>query len=251
MPRNTAPLEFNLILALSAAACGGEWDESATPLADTSAGVLARAGSGDAPDALPEAIDDSCATPQFVDGAGPGELVRCEGRLADSYFYFDQCKLTCGNPVKQSVEAVAFPGDEEVGACCEAGVSAEALVAGCKSDCAHGACLGALLRFDELLADPATTAPCGVLAGCKARVIESLTHYKNFVAANFAACVQAVVDDELFPLGEPPCGPFAGCLKSGSLELHCEISGVQQDVVLEPVCEQALNQPPAPAPADP
>ncbi|MFZ6184478.1 hypothetical protein [Nannocystis pusilla] len=233
-------LECRFVLALATAACGAEWDEPERAGADASARVGERSA------AFSARRLDSCATPQFADGAGPGTLVRCEGQLAKSFFYYDQCKLACGNPIKKPVEPVAFPADDEVGACCEAGASTEALAATCKSDCAHGACLGALLRFDELIADPATTAPCGALAGCKARVLESLTHYKNFLAANFAACVQAVVADQLFPLGEPPCGPFAGCLKTGSLELHCEISGVKSDVVLEPVCEQALNQPPAP-----
>ncbi|WAS93292.1 hypothetical protein [Nannocystis punicea] len=227
-----------LVLALLAAACGSE------PAAR--AGEVALTEPDGAEEALAADVLDSCATPQFADGVGPGTLVRCEGELADSFFYFDQCRFTCGNPVKKPVEPVAFPGGDEVGACCEAGASSEALEASCKSDCAHGACLGAILRFEELIADPATTAPCGVLAGCKARVIESLTHYKNYVAAHFDACVDAVVHDKLFTLGEPPCGPFAGCLKTGSLELHCKIHEVREDIVLEEVCEEALNQPPGP-----
>lgn len=227
-----APFALRLALALGVAACGTEPEVDRS---GASAGTLTAPGG--------ESIGP-CATPQFADGDGPGTLVQCEGQLADSYFYYDQCKLACGHPVKQAIEPVVFPGDGEVGACCEAGASAEALTATCKSDCAHGACLGAIARFDELLADPATTASCGGLAGCKARVIESLTHYKNYVVAHFAACVQAVVEDKLFTLGEPPCGPFAGCLKTGSLELHCQISAVHADLVLAPMCEEAPNQPP-------
>ncbi|MCY1011881.1 hypothetical protein OV079_41265 [Nannocystis pusilla] len=170
MPRST--LEWPFALALATAACSAEWGEPER------AGAEAFARAGDRSNILSARGLDSCATPQFADSAGPGTLVRCEGQLAKSFFYYDQCKLACGNPIKKPVEPVAFPADDEVAACCEAGASAEALAATCKSDCAHGACLGALLRFDELIADPATTAPCGALAGCKARVLESLTHYE-------------------------------------------------------------------------
>jgi len=233
---------------ICAAACGTDAGDSDADAHGAGTDVIARAG--DTLEAAPDPAIEPCASPQFADGVGPGTLVQCEGRLADSAFYYDQCKLACGHPVKQPVGQVAFPEDQEVTACCVAGASAQQQAATCKSDCAHAACLGAIARFEELIADPATTAPCGVLAGCKARVLESLTYYKNFVAANFAACVQAAVDDQLFPLGEPPCGPFAGCLKTGSLELRCEISAVHADVVLDPECEEALNQPPAPASLD-
>lgn len=225
---------LHLVFVLCAVACGCDPGDSVARVGGTVA-------------AARNPASDTCASPQFADGVGPGTLVQCEGQLADSAFYYDQCKLGCGHPVKKPVEQIAFPEDQEVGACCIASATAELQAATCKSDCAHGACLGAIARFEELIADPATTAPCGVLAGCKARVFESLAYYRDFVVANFAACVQAVVDDQLFVLGEPPCGPFAGCLKTGSLELHCEITAVRHDVVLDGACVEALNQPPAPA----
>lgn len=231
-----------LSLALGlAAACGSE---PATTDSDTATGT----SSTGATDTTPTTGEPEkpCASPQFQDTVGPGTMVQCEGEVANSFFDFTKCAPLCNKDVHEPIDAVVFPGGGEVGACCTSTATPADQLAACESDCAHAACLEAIQRFQELIDDPATTADCNGLGACEGRVIESLTYYRDFVTGHFDTCVEKILADEPFDLGEPPCGPFAGCLQHGSLDLNCSVTQVHTDVVLDPVCEEALSQPPEP-----
>lgn len=228
-----------VVLATFLSGCSSdEVTESATLMTTTSTSTT-------------DAEPDPCAKPQFEDAQGPGVMVECAGEVVDSVFTHNQCELNgCDNPQVQPIDPILFPGGEVVGACCESSATEEQLLDACKSDCAHAACLEAIERFQALINDPDTVQKCKGYGLCIDNVLESLNYYKAFVTDNFDLCVTAVENDIVFGMGSPGCVNnvvTAGCLPDGALDINCNVTGVNTDVVLEPVCGKALHQPPPPA----
>lgn len=241
---------LNAAALAASAGCNPNPGESATlgdSATDTSTGTT-----GETATSVPttgEPPGPPCANPDFDPGDGPGEMVQCVGEVVDSVFTYTKCAPLCNTPGVTPIEPVAFPADQEVGACCVDSATPEQRVEACVSDCAHAACLEAIDRFQALIDDIANQVPgnpaedCPTQA-CRDRAIESLTFFRNFIGSNFTDCVTSIKLDVPFGMGDPPGCNLVGCIQDGVLDLNCSVTEVNTDVVIEPVCDDALHQPP-------
>ena len=189
-----------------------------------------------------------CANPQFQPGDGPGTMLQCTGEVTASFTY-TACAPFCNQPGSPPIDPIPFPAMDEVGACCTENATEEQVLDACFSDCAHAACLGAIDKFQQLIDDinnsvPGNPAEDCPTQNCRDNAVESLTFFRNYIQLDdFAGCVQSVKNNVVFGMGDPPSCSGVGCLQDGVLDLDCDIAGVNT-VVLEPVCDDALNQPP-------